>query len=108
MYREAIALALHQRRPETEVLLVPENTLDGELESFEPQILLRNDTDGAIPETLLKSVVCRIEVLYSDGMDVRVNLDGKVSTIEDASMEDLFVLADETERLVPGYGSTPE
>jgi hypothetical protein len=61
MYREAIALGLQRLRPDTEVMLVPEEVLDGQVDGFAPQVLVRNDSDGAIPKGLLGSVVCRVE-----------------------------------------------
>ena len=63
MYREAIAIALQRMRPDTEVMLAPEEVLDGQVDGFAPNVLVRNDSDGAIPEGLLGSVVCRVEVL---------------------------------------------
>ena len=65
MYREAIALAVHRHRPEAEVMLVPENILDGQVESFGPHVLVRNDSDGEIPEWLLGSVVCSSRTAWS-------------------------------------------
>ena len=47
MYREALALAIHQRHSDFEVLLGAPESLDGEAESFRPHLLVRNDTDGA-------------------------------------------------------------
>ena len=100
MYREAIALAVQRHRPEAEVLLVPENFADGQVEGFAPHVLVRNDGDGAVPEELLEGVVCRVEVLYTDGMATRVSVGDRSFTIEDASMEDLLALVDEAEGLV--------
>jgi len=102
MYREAIAFALQRRRPEAEVMLVPEEVLDGQVKDFAPHVLVRNDSDGAVPEELLGSVVCRMEVLYTDGMAARVSVSGSSYTIEDAIMEDLLALVDEAEDLVLG------
>ena len=99
MYREAIALAVQQNRPETEVMLVPESVLDGQVEGFDPQVLVRNDGDGAVPEWLLRSVVCRVEVLYTDSMATRVSLGGRSFEIEDACMDDLLALVDEADAL---------
>jgi hypothetical protein len=103
MYREAIALAVQRNRPEAEVMLVPADVLDGQVEDFAPHVLVRNDSDWAIPEGLLgSSVVCRMEVLYTDGMAARVSVGGSSYTIEDATMEDLLSLVDEAEELVSG------
>jgi hypothetical protein len=45
--------------------------------------------------------VCRVEVLYTDHMCVRVSVAGGASyTIEDASMDDLISLVDEAEGLI--------
>jgi hypothetical protein len=103
MYREAIALAVHRNRPEAEVMLVPEEVLDGQVEDFAPHVLVRNDSDGVAPEELRGSVVCCMEVLYTDGMAAQVSIMGDSSyTIEDASMEDLLALVDEAEVLASG------
>jgi hypothetical protein len=101
MYREAIALAVRRGRPEAEVMLVPPNLLDGQVEGFSPHVLVRNDSDGEIPERLLGSVVLRVEVLISDGMAARVSVAGdEPYEIEDATIEDLLGLLDEAEGLV--------
>ena len=102
MYREAIALAVQRDRPNSEVMLVSEDVLDGQMEDFAPHLLVRNDSDGAFPEGLLDSVVCRMEVLYTDGMAARVSVGDSSYTIEDATMEDLLALVDEAEALVSG------
>jgi hypothetical protein len=103
MYSEAIAVAVQRNRPEAEVMLVPEEILDGQVADFAPHVLVRNDTDGAVPEGMLgSSVVCRMEVLYTDGMAARVSVADRSYTIEDVSMEDLLALVDEAEELVSG------
>ena len=102
MYREAIALAVQRNRPEAEVMLVPEDVLDGQMEDFAPHVLVRNDSDGVAPEELLGSVVCCMEVLYTDGMAARVSVGDSSHTIEDATMEDLLALVDEAEDLISG------
>ena len=100
MYREAFAIAVKHHRPDAEILLVPESVMDGQVAGFAPHVLVRNDSDGAVPEWLLKSVVCRVEVLYTaDGMATRVSVGGKSFTIEDACMDDLIALVDEVEVL---------
>lgn len=99
MYREALALALYQHRPDIEVMLGPPKSLDGRKEDFWPHLLVRNDTDGADME-LYRRALCWVEVLYSDGMDARVRLDGEVREIEDICMDDLLALVSETEKLI--------
>ena len=102
MYREAIALAVHRNRPEAEVMLVPEEILDGQMGDFAPHVLVRNDKDGVAPEELPGSVVCCMEVLYTDGMAARVSVGDRSSTIEDATIVDLLALVDEAEEQVSG------
>ena len=104
MYGEAISLALHKYRPEAEVMLVSAESLDGEIESFKPHLILHNDKDGITPEAL-ESVVCRIEILFSDGMDARVVVDGQVTRIDDMSLDELFGVVDEVETRI--LGETP-
>ena len=98
MYRETLALALHEHRPGDEVLLAAAESLDGEAKSFGPQLIVRNDNDGAAPEAL-ETVACSIDVLLSDGMGARINLNGRVWKIEDMSVEDLLAVVDEAGRL---------
>jgi hypothetical protein len=100
MYREAIALAIHNRRPDIEVLVGPEASLDGEVERFAPHLFVRNDTDGADMERLA-GALCWIEILYSDSLSARVSLDGEVWEIEDICIDDLISLIEQTERLIP-------
>jgi len=100
MYREALALAIHNRRPDIEVLVGSEDSLDGEVERFAPQLLVRNDNDRADMERL-QGALCWIEILYSDSLNARVSLDGEVWEIEDISIDDLISLIEQTERLIP-------
>ena len=104
MYREAIALALHKYRPDDEVMLISAKSLDGEIGRFRPHIILHNDNDGIAPEEL-ERVVCRIEILFSDGMDARIVTNGQVVSRDDMSLEDMFLVVDEVEKLV--LGETP-
>lgn len=104
MYREALALALHKYRPEAEVMLISAETLDGEIGRFMPHLLLHNDNDGIAPEAL-ESVKCRIEILFSDGMDARIVMDGQVVGIEDMNLEEMFAVVDQVEKLI--LGETP-
>jgi hypothetical protein len=105
MYREAIAIAVQRSRPESEVMLVPESVLDGQVDGFGPHVLVRNDTDAAVPEKLLKSVVCRVEVLFTDGLAARVSVGDRTFEIDDACIDDLLALVDEAEAIAPGHSA---
>ena len=102
MYREAIALAVQRNRPNSEVMLLSEEVMDGQVMDFAPHVVVRNDSEGEVPEELLGGVVCRMEVLYTDHMAARVSVGDRSYTIEDASIDDLLALVDEAEDLVSG------
>ena len=103
MYREAIALALQRARPHSEVMLAPEDVLDGQVGEFAPHVLVRNDSDREMLEGQLGSVVLRVEVLYTDGMAALISMGGRSYKIKDASMDDLLSHVDEVEEgLVSG------
>ncbi|HEV2092098.1 MAG TPA: hypothetical protein VGR18_02920, partial [Rubrobacter sp.] len=99
MYRETLALALHEHRPDAEVMLGPSESLDGGVKDFGPHLLVRNDNDGAVPETL-ETIACRIDVLLTDGMGAKIKLDGRVWKIEDMCVDDLLAVVDEVEELI--------
>ncbi len=106
MYREAMALAIQDHRPGAEVLLVAEATMDGQVDGFGPHMLVRNDGHGtAFPKKLLGSVVCRMDVLYTDSMAARVAVGDRSFTIDDACMDDLLALVDEAEGLASSSGT---
>lgn len=100
MYREALALAFRQLRPSAEVMLGPLESLDGEAKVFRPHMLVGNDSDGDVPGALA-NVMCRVEILFSDGLDARVSFDGGVRHIKDIGIENLLALADEAEKRIP-------
>jgi hypothetical protein len=80
-------------------MIAPSESLDGEVTSFRPHLLVRNDDDGAGPESL-NAIACRIEILYSDGMGAKINLNGRIREIKDICVEDLLQIVDEAEGLV--------
>ncbi len=94
MYREAIAHSLSQRRPGFEVRIAPPEAVEEEVSAFEPDLLVRHDTDGLDPR-VLEGVPCWVEVLYSDSMDAKVCLDGRVEEARDISTDELVRVADE-------------
>jgi hypothetical protein len=109
MYREAVALSVQRNRPGlVDVRLAPPEAAEAELASFRPHLLVHDDARGdprrglaPIPEAALEAVPHRLEVLYSDGMDVRISADGRLTEIRDASTDDLLGAVD-------AAGSPPE
>jgi hypothetical protein len=93
MYRQAIALSLRRKRPGVEVRIASPEDSGGELAIFRPHLLVHNDNNGLRPEDLA-SVLFRITVLYSNGMDAHIVADGEVSEAIDISTEDLFRVVD--------------
>jgi hypothetical protein len=94
IYREAVAHSVRQRRPGFEVRIAPPETVEEEVRTFEPHLLVRNDTDG-IDHKVLAGVPCWVEVLYSDSMDTKICVDGRVKETSDISTEELLRVADE-------------
>jgi hypothetical protein len=99
MYREAIAFSLSRSRPEFEVRIAAPEQTEEEVRGFGPQLLVRNDTDGLDPG-VLEGVPCRVEVLYSDNMDAKICVGGRVEEAEDMSTEGLLRVADEAADLM--------
>ena len=99
MYREALALSVHERRPDLEVRIAPPEEVSAEVASFEPHLLVRNDNDELDPRSL-EDVICWIEIIYSDHMDANISVDGRVSRVRDISMDDLVAVVDETTELI--------
>ena len=98
MYREALALVVHQRRPDLEVRLAPpENALE-EVRNFAPHLLVRND-DGTDSE-VLAGVPCWVGVIYTDSMDVRINLDGNTEEVSDMAMDGLLAVVEKAEQII--------
>jgi hypothetical protein len=93
MYRQAITLSIHRNRPGLDVRAAPPEAAAGEVAAFRPHLLVHNDT-AHIPEVALAGVPCRVEVLYSDGMDARVSADGRIERVGDMDVEGLLRVVD--------------
>ena len=94
MYREALALSLHQHRPHFEVRIAPPEAAEEEVKGFGPHLLVHNDTDG-LDQGVLESVPGWVEMCYSDSMDAKISVDGRLEEIRDISTDDLLRAADE-------------
>ena len=97
VYREVLALSLHQHRPDAEVLISPPESLDEEVGRFKPHLVVCSE--GAVPD-IPPGVLCRVEVMFSDGLDARIGLDGQVAEAKDVGTEDLLALVDRTEKMI--------
>ena len=102
VYREVLALSLHQYRPNAEVLISPPDALDGEVGRFKPHLVVCNE--GVVPD-IPPGVLCRVEIMFSDGLDARIGLDGQVAEAKDVGIEDLLALMDRTERMTLEEGA---
>jgi hypothetical protein len=94
MYREAIAGYLLEHRPGYEVRIAAPEDAEEEVRVFAPRLLVHNDLDGLDP-WVLENVRCWIEVLYSNGMDARISVDGRIEESRDISTDVLLRVADE-------------
>ena len=99
LYREVLALCVHRRRPDFEVLLAPPWPLDGRAERFGPHVLVQDADEAGLPPALAEGVVCRIRILKTDRIDATIELGGTASEVRDACLEDMFWVLEEAERL---------
>ena len=104
MYREVLALSIHRRRPDFEVLVAPPRPLDGKAELFEPHVLVQDAEEAGLPPALAQGVVCRVRILIADRIGAMIELDGTTSEVHDVCLEDLFEVLEEAERLSQGNG----
>ena len=102
VYREVLALSLHHYRPDDEVLISPPETLDEEMERFMPHLVVYSE--GAAPQTTV-SVLGRVEILFSNGLDARISVGGRDTEAKDVGTQDLFALVDRTEKMIPKEGA---
>jgi hypothetical protein len=100
MYREVIALSLHNYRPNAEVLLCPPEALDQEIGHFRPHLVVLDDNDGAAQDGL-SGVLYRVEILLGASMDARISVDGRAREVKDICTEDLLAEVDEAEKMIP-------
>ena len=104
LYREVLALSIHRRRPDFEVLLAPPWPLDGRAERFEPHVLVHDADEAGLPPAVAEGVVCRVRILKTERIDATIELDGTTTEVRDACLNDMFVAIEEAERLSSGDG----
>jgi hypothetical protein len=76
------------------VRLAPPEAAQEQVREFGPHLLVCNDADG-LDLRVLDGVPFRVEVRYSDGMDAKISIDGRVEEMRDISIESLLRVADE-------------
>jgi hypothetical protein len=65
----------------------------GNIEVFKPHLLLHNDNDGLGSE-VMAGILCRVTLLYTNGMDARITTLGKVREAQEMTTEDLLQVVD--------------
>jgi hypothetical protein len=93
MYRQAIAFTIRSRRPGCDVKVASPVASAGKIEVFKPHLLLHSDNDGLGSE-VMAGILCRVTVLYTDGMGARITTLGEVREAQDVSTEDLLRVVD--------------
>jgi hypothetical protein len=105
MYGEVLALTIHRRRPDFEVLLAPPGSLEGEIERFGPHVLMQDAKDPVALLGLPDGILCRVRMLTTERVDATVEMDGTVSEVHDVLFEDLFGVLEKAEGLSKGDGA---
>ncbi len=100
MYREVIALSLHQHRPDAEVLICPPESLAREMGRYGPHLLVLDDNGASAPDGP-SEVLYRVEILLGASMDARISVDGRAREVKDVCTEDLLAVVDEAEKMIP-------
>ena len=98
MYRQTLAMAVHRHNPDFEVMIANPASMDGEAERFAPHVLVRDD-DG-IEVGSPDGVVCWVGVNIDDHLKVRISVEGKVSEVHEASLDEVLSALDEVAKLL--------
>lgn len=102
MYWETLELALLRYRPHLEVRIAGPDSLDREVASFEPHVVVCNE----VTPTIRENVPSWVAAPYSHSSDATIHVQGQgESTIADISIGDLFAVVDQTETLLPNTRS---
>jgi hypothetical protein len=109
MYRQTLALCIRALRPDFEVLVAEPAKVDGEVERFAPQAVVRDD-DGV--ETYSQDgVVCWVGIIVDDHLHARISVNGRISRIHDVSLQEVIAALEEAEGLISsseeGQGPPP-
>lgn len=103
MYRESLAISILREHPDFEVLIVPPQDLDGQVERFKPHVFVRDD-DGA-DTNAPEGVLLWVGIMIEDHLNARIAVNGEISELRDISLADLLAAIDEViELLSAGVG----
>jgi hypothetical protein len=102
MYRQTLALAIHRNYPDFEVMIADPASMDGEAKRFRPHTLIRDD-DGVELESP-DGVVCWVGIMIDDHLKARIAIDGEVSEIHEASLDEVLSALGETAKLLSEDG----
>ena len=89
-YRETLAATLRALRPNAEVLAAEPKTLDGEIESFAPELVICSNLTAAVEN----GVLAWVELYPGHGPLATVSVDGERSTREGIELHDLLSVVD--------------
>jgi hypothetical protein len=104
-YREAVALYIHQHRPQARVSIVSPEGLDAETGRSSPHLVVCNEASEAVREV----AITWMRILFEDRLGAEVSIDGRSRRVEDVGMGDLLEAFDRTEALLSeGDGATLE
>lgn len=102
MYRESLALAIHQHNPDFEVMIANPASMDGEATRFGPQALIRDD-DG-IEVASPDGVVCWVGIMIDDHLKARISFEREVSKVHEVSLDELLAALDGAAKFVSDNG----
>ena len=97
-YREAVALYIHQYRPQAEVSTITPEGVDAEARRSSPHLVVCNEASEALREVAISWAM----ILFEDSLDAEVSIDGRSQRLEDVGMDDLLEVFDRTEALLSG------
>ena len=95
-YREAVALYIHQHRPQARVSIVSPEGLDAEAGRSSPHLVVCNEASEAVREV----AITWMRILFEDRLGAEVSIDGRSRRVEDVGMDDLLEAFDRTEALL--------
>lgn len=97
LYSETLTHVLKMRRPNVEIKAVYPSDLEEQMDLFEPDLLISEETSSGDGYR----AISRVEILYSDTMDAKVQVDEKtLRLIDDMDLEELLATVDETQEYI--------